>query len=96
MPDIDGYPTEEELKRIHEWPPDDLLGLIGFIKGIWWMSEWGVHVTPERLRLSTGGWSGNEDIILALQAGLHWFWMKHWESYRRGGHYVFRLKDEVP
>lgn len=35
--DKDGYPEEEELKRIWEWPYEDLHGLMNFIRSIWWV-----------------------------------------------------------
>lgn len=45
------------------------------------------------LYLSTGGWSGNEDRIEALQEpGRHGtFWRRYWYSSRVGGHYRFRV-----
>jgi len=38
--------------------------------------------------LHTGGWSGNEEIIRAMQDNRVW-WGMFWESSRRGGHYEF-------
>lgn len=37
---------------------------------------------------STGGWSGNESIIGAMQKN-RMVWNFLWEQSRRGGHYVF-------
>lgn len=89
MLDEDGYPTEEALKRIAKWPHTDWPGLLEFTQPLWnypdrWWTEGDV------LHLSTGGWSGNEDIIRALEAN-RFFWAICWISSRRGGWYEFDL-----
>lgn len=87
--DEDGYPTEEALKRVADWPHTDMRGLIEFVRGIW---NWPQFMTEEgdKLHMSTGGWSGNEDLIRAMHAnGV--FWAICWEQSRRGGHYIFDL-----
>lgn len=45
-------------------------------------------------RLSTGGWSDNEDMIQALQ-GNHLFWTLYWETSRRGGHHTFEIPHKI-
>jgi len=42
------------------------------------------------LELHTGGWSGNEDILLALKKN-KWFYMFYWDMSRVGGHEYFRF-----
>jgi hypothetical protein len=42
------------------------------------------------LELHTGGWSGNEDIITALQQNRHFF-IFYWTESRVGGHYTFKI-----
>ena len=59
-----------------------------YLESIWWMPAWGIRRTQRRLYLSTGGWSGNEDIMGALE-GNDVFFGLYWVSSRRGGHYVF-------
>ena len=101
MPDDDldneGYPTEEELEKIRTWPiviesslDEDFHELMSYVKELWWMPDWGwsYDKETETYSLSTGGWSGNEDIIGALQENVMW-WIMFWKSSRRGGHYEF-------
>jgi hypothetical protein len=86
--DEDGYPTDEALQRVIAWPYADTRGLIEFVRGIW---NWPQFMTEEgdKLHMSTGGWSGNESIIHALERNV--FWLLCWEQSRRGGHYIFDL-----
>ena len=39
MPDRDGYPTDEELAKVRDWPSDDPVGWLAYIKSIWWAPE---------------------------------------------------------
>jgi len=41
------------------------------------------------LGISTGGWSGNESIISAMQDNI--LWMVNFLNHRVGGHYEFKL-----
>lgn len=97
--DEDGYPTDAALNVIKLWSWDDSKGWFEFIKSIWWMPDWGWHEKEEehdwdkgkfvyRYYVSTGGWSGNESIIRAMQEN-HLLWKLRWYSSKRGGHYVF-------
>lgn len=86
------YPTEEELKRLREWPFGDGREWLEFARSIWHMQDWGwaEEIRPGHNHASTGGWSGNEEIIDAMQD--NWIlWHVVWDSTRRGGHYVFLL-----
>lgn len=96
--DKDGYPTEETLEAVRTWPATDPAGLMDFVEEA--TSDYG-EVTRERqtlsdasdeitVRYSTGGWSGNENLIGALQDNLA-FWMLCWYESRRGGGYTFRI-----
>ena len=92
MIDKNGYPTEETLARIRSFNPyeQDLDEFIEFL-----MDNWVNGYPPEFnketriLKLSTGGWSGCEDIISALKDNFT-FWILFWYSCFRGGHYEFR------
>lgn len=105
--DDDGYPTEDALEAIERWHWDDARGWFKFIEGLWWYSnmlwiecEGGIdqylnkQLDPKTIRyhVSTGGWSGNESIIRAMQQN-DMMWHLNWVQSRRGGHYIFELKD---
>jgi len=96
------YPTEEELKIIENWDfntnfTEEIPKFLTFIKDLWWMSDWGWTEKKEEengnnvtnLYLSTGGWSGNEDLIDAMKNTF--FWKFCWKQHRRGGHYIFEI-----
>lgn len=101
--DKDGYPTDETLATITKWDIDDdlseFLDLMQFVHDAWRWPDWGwkeEDVVDDRGRrhreyhISTGGWSGNESLIGAL----HQNWLFNAiaaESWRRGGHYVYRI-----
>ena len=89
----DGYPTEEQLDTITLWNFTDFHGLMEYVHAIWWMPDWGWKQTGDEYHISTGGWSGNEEIIAAMQNNLVW-WATFWQSAHRGGHYVFRQMEE--
>lgn len=105
MLDDDGYPTDTALDIIREWTFQmNQKELFEFIKSIWWMPDWGWkecevidEVTNEKsyaYYISTGGWSGNESIIQAMQENKWMFWTLTWQQSRRGGHYIFQLRKE--
>ena len=100
--DDDGYPTDAALEIIELWHWDDIAGWFDFIRGLWYMRDWGwstaevtqphrsekIVVTKEH-SISTAGWSGNESIVRAMQKN-NMMWYLNWMSSRRGGHYVFQ------
>ena len=98
--DKHGYPTNATLKKIAKWkmvqddptitvscPPAK--SLVYFIEECW---HWETYCTFDEekgtLELHTGGWSGNEDIVGALQKNFI-FWSMYWQRSERGGHYYF-------
>ncbi|MFH1226799.1 MAG: hypothetical protein V1701_02710 [Planctomycetota bacterium] len=91
------YPDSAELKRIQEWDAiNDALGLLEFIKPLF--EEYGrIEITGKmvkRVKMATGGWSGNEEIIGALRRNLM-FWPLYWEKSQRGGAYWFRIDTRI-
>lgn len=88
----DEYPTIAELRRVRAWPLEDGFdALLEYVRGLWWMPDWGWRQTQRRYYISTGGWSGNEDLITALEENRSLFWVICWVSSRRGGHYEFEV-----
>lgn len=100
--DEDGYPTEDALDLITMWHWDDARGWFDFIKSIWAYRDWGWkeqevidEITNKKewcYYISTAGWSGNESIIRAMEKNT-WMWGLNWVQSRRGGHYIFQLKE---
>ena len=91
MPDNNGYPIDAELQTIRDWPyPKGHRGLLEYVEELWWAPEWGISTEGSEWSISTGGWSGNEEIIGALQENTM-FWLMCWVQSRRGGHYIFRV-----
>ena len=114
MPDENGYPTRAELTRVRALAHgSDHRATIEYVQSIWWHSDWGIRAgklvrdsvtgaASRRWDVSTGGWSGNEEIIAALERGskgdgrvpISWFWIICWTMSRRGGHYTFVVPEE--
>ena len=91
------YPTDFELKKIQKWDYKKFIKLMEYVETLWAYPEWGFmrsyEGTAQFIALSTAGWSGNEEIIGALQEnGI--FWSLCWESSRRGGHYLFKVNEK--
>jgi hypothetical protein len=89
--DADGYPTDEELQRIRDWPFADIDQVFAYVKSLW---HWGVPPEWERdgvLYLATGGWSGNEDIINAMMNNIAI--ASRWICSARGGAHEFELTN---
>jgi hypothetical protein len=90
--DENGYPAEEELQKIKNWKietDNDFVDLMHYVELLWsYTYPYFDEEKGMKFSLSTGGWSGNEDIIRALEENM-FFWMFYWQSSERGGHYVF-------
>jgi hypothetical protein len=104
MLDDDGYPTDAALDVIRLWHWNDIASWFKFIKGLWHLREWGWKEIDEphdyyedkivhRYYISTAGWSGNEDIIRAMQKNESMLWTLTWVQSRRGGHHIFESKE---
>lgn len=105
--DKDGYPDDDDLKRVKDWDAiADPKGLFLFVADLWKYDDYkkmsvGRHGFLKdreviRLEFHTGGWSGNEDLMDALLngngvMGVGDMFLNEW---RRGGHYYFEIPKE--
>ncbi len=96
--DEHGYPAEETLKAIEKWPYEDgFVELMEFVAKAW-NEDYGKVEKEERegemvYKFVTGGWSGNESIIGALERNFV-FWGLCWVKSERGGYFEFEVKRE--
>jgi len=95
--DRDGYPTEEFLKWIEEYDTveNSPFEFIQLVLDDWWGGCMGWKIQRKyrgerKVFISTLGWSGNEDMIYALQRN-NLFWIQCYFSHQTGGHYCFRF-----
>ena len=91
------YPTDEELETIKDWDFNkrSVMDFLAFIESVWHWPDSGYELKGKRilrLELHSGGWSGNESIINALQQNI--FWWVCWEKSTRGGHHYFKIPLE--
>lgn len=102
--DKEGYPTDAALELLARWNEKDPNGAIDFMRSLWHYAEWGVSeqiTIDERnvygledghryVKMSTGGWSGNEELMAAFRASL----TRRYQIVvtRRGGHYVLEYR----
>ncbi len=89
--DDDDYPTEDELKRIREWPYTKPVLLFDFVRSIWHWPDM-AKCDGRTYRFATGGWSGNEDIIGALSENSS-AWSMCWSVSARGGLHIFDVPE---
>lgn len=98
-----GYPTEESLQRLREklrsadfyearqafWTALTVnhFDLVGWEEDTGGNLSWAYH---------TGGWSGNEAILRALEEANHGLWRLYLWRYERGGHYWFTPEGLPP
>lgn len=101
--DEDGYPTKAACDVIRLWHWSDPKGWFRFINSVWHLKsfgwdegeephDWKPDTVTYRYHLSTAGWSGNEAVIRAMEENVD-LWEYNWVQSRRGGHYIFELRD---
>ena len=93
--DDDSYPTDDSLEQVKAYNGSHqrLMSEIAYYFGKHGSCEFegGIGRKKTIWKVSTGGWSGCEDLIGALQENTI-FWMMCWVSSRRGGHFEFETK----
>jgi hypothetical protein len=99
--DADGYPTEDTLRKIEDWPNSDPHGWFDYIKSAMHKTYSKVHdyvrqdidnkASVRTLILITCGWSGNEEVLRAMAANLMWFIT--WKQSCSGGMHTFEIPD---
>ena len=86
------YPTDDELDAIESWPLGDPRGLVDFIESIWSHNYGKMIRTSRRIKLITGGWSGNEDVISALHKNI--WGIEYWVRSVRGGYHEYEMPPQ--
>jgi len=98
--DHGGYPTKEYIDYIWMYT-SETMSIIDFVETILqegWNTEYGKFKLSKKnknimeLELSTGGWSGNEEIINAILGNIYFTHYKMtYVQWNIGGHYCFEI-----
>jgi len=94
-----GYPEKKELQFIREFDltKNSPAVLIEYMRERWrWPDYLSIQSTGNGfwVEMHTGGWSGNEEMIEALQANCLFFPL-YWKKTMAGGHYYFKIKENA-
>ena len=84
------YPSEEQLKGLREVDSFrlNLSEIVDLIREAWNEDYGKIEFDDRKLILACGGWSGNEDVVCALQDNIG-FRRRYWVKTERGGRYIF-------
>lgn len=91
--DRNGYPTNGTLETLEKWEISGdfnaaLAAFVSYFEGAWNMHYGAWRRRGSVIIVSTGGWSGNEDVINAVMSN-HMFVSLCWQKSERGGRYTF-------
>jgi hypothetical protein len=93
--DEDGYPTQYALETLQNWPGGDPVGWLKLAQTLWYWGGRAFELSAEgdswKASASTGGWSGNESVIAAMEKN-SLLWHTARVSSTRGGHFTFEAK----
>jgi hypothetical protein len=91
------YPDPEVLEQIAKFPvhigDGSAKQLLEIVAGEWSYPDY-VSEKEGTWTFATGGWSGNEDLIAALQENTI-AWMLLWWASERGGKFTFKVRGEA-
>ncbi len=92
-----GYPSDAECEKISNWPvnfskPASFEDLFEYISDRWWPDGDPGPRDNGRYRFATSGWSGNEEMISALNRNTL-AWTMTWQESKRGGLHVFQIPN---
>jgi hypothetical protein len=91
------YPSDVELARIEAWFLTDFRGLtelLAYMRARWrWPDYW--RQRGRFHHVSTGGWSGHEDMFVSLSNNFV-AWHLVFVCERRGGHYILEDRNLRP
>mgnify|MGYP000689841837 CR=1 FL=1 len=79
------YPTNEQLDRIKNWDYNDIEGCLRYIKDLWNTHYGRCGEGNGFFVFATGGWSGNEALLSALEKSLVWSFIYSDTLYLHGG-----------
>lgn len=99
MIDDAGYPTSWGIAQLRGFTGGTPEQFVEMVRLLWCLPELieAAHSTDRdgrpivRIRLVTGGWSGNEEVIGEIDAT--WFGVLYWQSSHRGGLHVFDVPE---
>lgn len=96
--DEDGYPTDKVLDLFMSYEfkcKADVDRFLEILEGVWYSGSDGYKRIKtefdDLLMLHTFGWSGNEEVIVALQNNFI-FWGIAFNAHFTGGHYYLNIK----
>lgn len=89
------YPSEADLRRLRKWDHTDPKGALEFAQSLWAYPDY-VWKRGRRYTFATGGWSGNEAVIAALEKNLVVQALCWLASYRGGKHVYEVPKTKSP
>jgi len=90
---VSDYPSEVTLEQIRTHSIEEESSLPALVASHWHYAERAAETSPGLWVFSTGGWSGNEDLLEAMQGSPAW-WMLSWEAlYLPGGLLIVAVTD---
>lgn len=88
------YPTEEELEELERLNfLHNLTGFLDYLESLWNTDHGKFELTGKKvkkLKLVTGGWSGNEDVVRGVP---FMFNDLYWQQSIRGGVHIYKIKE---